>query len=185
MFSKSSNKEPEAAPPAQAPASGAVSSAAVAAAAAATQPKRRSNGVPSIFSAEVIVRGTIISMGDVQVDGKIEGDVRASSLVLGEKASVVGDVYAEDATIRGRVEGGISARKVQLASTCHVSGNILHETLSVEAGAFFEGNCRHSDNPLADAPDGQSDKRSGNGKGAPKAGDDHTRASANFTPLKT
>jgi cytoskeletal protein CcmA (bactofilin family) len=183
MFSKSSNKEPEAASTTTQPAAGAVTPAA---AAAAAQPKRRTAGVPSIFSAEVIVRGTIISMGDVQVDGKIEGDVRASSLVLGEKAAVIGDVYAEDATIRGRVEGGISARKVQLAATCHVSGNILHETLSVEAGAFFEGNCRHSDNPLADAPDGQNDKRSNHsGKGsAPKAADDHSRASANFAPLK-
>jgi hypothetical protein len=31
-----------------------------------------------------------------------------------------------------------------------VEGNILHEAFAVEAGAFFEGNCRHSDNPLAE-----------------------------------
>jgi cytoskeletal protein CcmA (bactofilin family) len=34
-----------------------------------------------------------------------------------------------------------------------VEGNILHEALAVEIGAYFEGNCRHSDNPLANAPE--------------------------------
>ena len=137
MFSKS--KEPEAAP------SSSVTPAA--------QPKRnRANDVPSVISAELIVKGTLISAGDVQVEGKIDGDIRASGLVIGEKAIIVGDVYAEEAVVRGRVEGSIRARRVQLCSTCHVEGNVLHEALSVETGAFFEGNCRHTDNPLADAP---------------------------------
>ncbi len=46
--------------------------------------------------------------------------------------------------------GRIRARKVLLAATSHVEGDILHEAFAVESGAFFEGNCRHSDNPLDD-----------------------------------
>jgi hypothetical protein len=53
-------------------------------------------------------------------------------------------------TVRGHIHGGIRAKKVLLCSTCHVEGNILHEAFAVETGAFFEGNCRHSDNPLAE-----------------------------------
>jgi len=121
---------------------------------AAVQAKRPpGRGAPSIISADLIVRGTLFSAGDVQIDGKVEGDIRAGGLVIGDKAIIVGDVYAEEAVIRGRVEGGISARKVQLCSTCHVEGNILHEALAVEIGAYFEGNCRHSENPLANAPE--------------------------------
>src|ERR1700680_1076411 len=77
----------------------------------APQAKRtaRNGGVPSVISAELIVRGTLISAGDVQVDGKIDGDIRAAGLVIGEKAIIVGDVYAEEASIRGRVEGSIRA----------------------------------------------------------------------------
>jgi cytoskeletal protein CcmA (bactofilin family) len=138
MFSKS--KEPEAAvppPPVAAPA----------------KRTSRNGGVPSIISAELTVRGTLVSAGDVTIDGKVDGDVRAASLVIGEKAVIVGDVFAEEAIVRGRVEGSIRARKVQLCATCHVEGNILHEAFSVESGAFFEGNCRHTDNPLADAPE--------------------------------
>src|SRR5215831_4034688 len=106
MFSKS--KEPEAAAASQ----------------TAGQPKRTGrNGVPSIISAELAVRGTLVSAGDIQVEGRVDGDIRATALVIGEKATILGDIYAEEATIRGRVEGSIRARKVQLCATCRVEGN--------------------------------------------------------------
>src|SRR5476651_1417473 len=114
-------------------------------------PKRPARGtVPSIISADLIVTGTLVSNGDIQIDGVVEGDVRSVGLVIGEKAEIHGEILAEDITVRGRVIGRIRARKVQLAATSHVEGDILHEAFAVEAGAFFEGNCRHSDNQLGD-----------------------------------
>jgi cytoskeletal protein CcmA (bactofilin family) len=108
------------------------------------------SSAPSIISADLVVNGTLTSTGDIQIDGRVEGDVRSTGLVVGEKAFIQGEVLAEDLTVRGRIQGAIRARKVLLCSTCHVEGNILHEAFSVEAGAFFEGNCRHSDNPMAE-----------------------------------
>jgi cytoskeletal protein CcmA (bactofilin family) len=116
-------------------------------------PKPRPAGVratPSVISADLVVTGTLSSTGDIQLDGRIEGDVHSAGLVIGEKAVILGEVLADEVTVRGRVEGSIRARKILLCSTCHVEGNILHEAFAVEAGAFFEGNCRHSDNPLAE-----------------------------------
>jgi cytoskeletal protein CcmA (bactofilin family) len=117
---------------------------------AAQRSKPRTPSAPSIISADLVVVGTLKSNGDVQIDGRCEGDVYAASLVIGEKAFIHGDVAAEEVTVRGRVEGAIRARKVLLASTCRVQGNILHEAFAVETGAYFEGNCRHAENPLAD-----------------------------------
>jgi cytoskeletal protein CcmA (bactofilin family) len=117
----------------------------------AAQPKRATKGtVPSIISADLTVTGTLVSSGDIQIDGIVEGDVRSVGLVIGERAEIHGEILAEDLTVRGRVMGRIRARKVQLSATSHVEGDILHEAFAVEAGAFFEGNCRHSDNPLGD-----------------------------------
>ena len=96
------------------------------------------------------MNGTLTSTGDIQIDGRVEGDVRSAGLVIGDKAFIHGEVMAEDVTVRGRVQGSIRARKVLLCATSHVEGNILHEAFAVETGAFFEGNCRHADNPLAD-----------------------------------
>jgi cytoskeletal protein CcmA (bactofilin family) len=108
------------------------------------------SAAPSIISGDLVVNGTLTSSGDIQIDGRVEGDVRSAGLVIGDKAFIQGEVLADDVTVRGKVQGSIRARKVFLASTCHVEGNILHEAFAVEAGAFFEGNCRHSDNPLSD-----------------------------------
>ena len=115
-------------------------------------PQKRAvrSAAPSIISGDLVVNGTLTSTGDIQIDGRVEGDVRSAGLVIGDKAFIHGEVMADDLTVRGRVQGSIRARKVLLCATSHVEGNILHEAFAVEAGAFFEGNCRHSDNPLAD-----------------------------------
>ena len=125
-----------------------IPSMAAAPAAAVKRPTRST--APSIISADLTVTGTLVSNGDIQIDGIVEGDVRSVGLVIGEKAEIHGEILAEDITVRGRVIGRIRARKVQLAATSHVEGDILHEAFAVEAGAFFEGNCRHSDNPLGE-----------------------------------
>ena len=114
-------------------------------------PRRtRGSAAPSIISSDLVIAGTLTSTGDVQIDGRVEGDVNSAGLVIGDKAFIHGDVTAEEVTVRGRVQGAIRARKVLLASTCHVEGNILHEAFAVETGAYFEGNCRHADNPLGE-----------------------------------
>ena len=126
---------------------------------AAVPPKRsaaRTGSVPSIVSADLTVTGTLNTSGDMQIDGILEGDVRSSSLVIGERAEVHGQIWAEDVTIRGRVIGRIHARKALLCATSHVEGDIVAEGFAVEAGAFFEGNCKHSDNPLGDKDTQQS-----------------------------
>lgn len=137
MFSSKSKDNPPASSPA-------------AATNAAAQKRTRSGAAPSIISSDLVVNGTLTSTGDIQVDGRVEGDVRSAGLVIGDKAVINGEVFAEEVTVRGRIQGSIRARKVLLCSTCHVEGNILHEAFAVETGAFFEGNCRHADNPLAD-----------------------------------
>lgn len=117
---------------------------------AAAAKRTRALSAPSIISADMTINGTIQSTGDIQIDGRVEGDVRSVGLVIGDKAEIHGEIFAEDVTVRGKVVGRIRARKVLLAATSHVEGDILHEAFAVESGAFFEGNCRHSDNPLGD-----------------------------------
>jgi len=171
------------------------------AAPASMQAKRlpRSSAAPSIISADLTVTGALVSTGDIQIDGRVEGDVHSAGLVIGDKAFIHGDVVAEEVTVRGRVQGSIRGRKVLLASTCHVEGNILHEAFAVETGAFFEGNCRHADNPLAEeAPKKTSDFRAMPQAPAPAPGTPSAVSSmvsrpmatsgataASFTPVKT
>ena len=142
--------------------------------AAARKPARGS--APSILSADAVITGTITCAGDMQIDGRVEGDVRSVSLVIGEKAEILGEIFAEEVVIRGRVIGRIRARKVQLCATSHVEGDILHEAFAVESGAFFEGNCRHSDNPLGEGV--------GEAMQKPRAAAAPAAPSALFAPLR-
>ncbi len=99
--------------------------------------------VPSIISANLRIVGDLVSEGDVQVDGVIEGDVHAHSLTVSQGAAVRGQIIAESVCIRGSVEGQITADMVELGRTAKVNGDIVHAVLSIESGAFLEGHCRH------------------------------------------
>ena len=125
--------------------------------AAAAPAAKRGRPGPSIISTDMAIQGSLSSGGDMQIDGRVEGDIRSAGLVIGEGAEVHGEIFAEDVTVRGKVIGRIRARKVLLAATSHVEGDILHEAFAVESGAFFEGNIRHSDNPLGETMAGAQD----------------------------
>jgi len=114
-------------------------------------PRRPSRAAPSIISNDMLVAGALTAGGDIQVDGKVQGDITSGSLTIGEKAVVEGEILAEEVIVRGKIIGSIRARKVQLCSTCHVEGDIYHQALAVETGAYFEGNCRHSDDPMKES----------------------------------
>lgn len=128
---------------------------------AAPAPTKRSTmkpKAPSILSADLTVTGSIISEGEVQLDGTVQGDVRAGMLTIGEEASVKGEVIAENVVIRGRVEGSVRARQVQLAATARVEGDVIHATLAIESGAYFDGLCKRSSDPLSDKPAAPANK---------------------------
>lgn len=100
------------------------------------------SGVPSIISASLHVVGNLVSEGDIQIDGAVDGDIRTTIVTIGQSAEVKGEVVAESVTVHGKVEGTIRARTVILGKTARVDGDIFQDTLAVEAGAHFEGNCR-------------------------------------------
>ncbi|WP_233354587.1 bactofilin family protein [Woodsholea maritima] len=122
---------------------------------------------PSILSADLSVKGSIASEGEVQLDGSVDGDVRAVTLTIGEEASVNGEVIAETVVVRGRIVGSIRARQVQLAATARVEGDIIHATLAVESGAYFDGHCRRNSDPLSDSAKPANDKPSVSAPPAP------------------
>ncbi len=118
------------------------------------QPARRrasAGGAASILGPDLVITGTVYSEGEIQLDGAVEGDVRAGSLTLGENASIKGEVEADLAVIHGHLIGSLRAREVRLAASSRIEGDIIHSTLSIEAGAYFEGQCRRADDPLSES----------------------------------
>ncbi len=110
------------------------------------EPARQSEkpAVPSLLSADLRIDGDVFSTGPVQVDGEIEGDIRAPHLTVGANAKLSGHIDAETAKISGAVTGHIDARNVVLLPSAKVTGDILHENLTIEAGAFVDGNFKRA-----------------------------------------
>ncbi len=102
----------------------------------------RKPAAPSIIGADLSIVGDLSSEGEVQVDGSIDGDIRTKNLLIGESATVKGEIVGDTIRVYGKVDGQIKARAVILAKSAHVVGNILHENLSIEEGAFLEGHCK-------------------------------------------
>jgi cytoskeletal protein CcmA (bactofilin family) len=92
------------------------------------------------------VVGDLISGGDVQVDGAIEGDISARSVTVSEGATAKGQITADKVLIRGEVQGQITADSVDLGRTARIIGDIVHNDLSIERGAYLEGQCRRKEN---------------------------------------
>ena len=70
-----------------------------------------------------------------------------------------GAISGETVRICGAVNGQIKGTTVTLAKTAKVIGDVLHQTLSIEPGAFFEGQCRRIDSAQIGARHRASSKK--------------------------
>ncbi len=112
----------------------------------ATAPKAKPPA--SVLSSDLHISGNIKTTGDIQIEGTVEGDIRAHLLTIGESATVKGEVMADDVVINGRIVGRVRGLKVRLTSTARVEGDIIHKTIAIESGAHFEGSVQRQDDPL-------------------------------------
>ncbi len=100
-----------------------------------------SGTIVSIIAADVRIVGNIISQGDLQIDGQVEGNITCQTLVVGELARISGEVTAERVKVHGELTGKINATVISITHTARVLGDVTHESLEVEVGAQMEGHC--------------------------------------------
>jgi cytoskeletal protein CcmA (bactofilin family) len=105
----------------------------------------------SSISSDLSIVGKIVGHGSLTIFGHVEGELRASTIVIAEGAQMEGDIIAEELTIGGRVNGTVHANRVKLMSTAVVKGDIFHRTLSIEENARFEGTSRRQEKTI-DSP---------------------------------
>ena len=96
---------------------------------------------PSLILIDSVVRGSLVSSGDVFVEGTIEGDVQAAVVVVGSSGLVEGLLSGRTVTIYGRVIGIVRADEVCLMPGSHVEGDVISGDLSLHWGALLEGRC--------------------------------------------
>jgi len=121
----------------------------------------------SCIGSSMSIVGNIECGGPAQVYGKIEGELRATELLIGQGAEVEGSIQAQEVTINGRVKGTVRAVRVKLQGAT-VEGDIIHRTLSIDERSVFEGMSRRVENPVERRAENLADSSSAAGKTAPK-----------------
>jgi cytoskeletal protein CcmA (bactofilin family) len=104
-------------------------------------------GTGSCIGSGMSIVGNIECKGQAQVFGRIEGELRASQLLISDGAQVEGNVIAQDVTVCGNVKGTIRAVRVKLQNGGAVEGDIFHRSLAVDENSLFEGSSRRVENP--------------------------------------
>jgi cytoskeletal protein CcmA (bactofilin family) len=105
-------------------------------------------GTGSCIGSGMSIIGNIECKGPAQVFGRIEGELRASDLLIGDGAHIEGSVVAQDVTVCGRVKGTVRAVHVKLQNGGMVEGDIFHRSLSIDENSQFERSSRRVENPI-------------------------------------
>lgn len=101
-------------------------------------------GTPSVsvISKALKITGQLESTEDIQIEGEVDGDVRAISVHVGPNAKIKGTVRGDHVQLSGQVDGKIEAKKVVLTRTARMSGDVIHQDITIESGAFIDGHCK-------------------------------------------
>ncbi len=102
-------------------------------------PQGAAGGVPSIISPDLKIVGNLKSDGEIQIDGAVKGDIKGHMLTVGEQGKIDGSIVADTVRIFGTINGRVQAKTVRIDKSARVTADITHGSLTIEAGAYFEG----------------------------------------------
>ncbi|MFT3747810.1 MAG: polymer-forming cytoskeletal protein [Agriterribacter sp.] len=111
-----------------------------------------SSSSTSLIGAGTIIRGDIISNGDIRIDGTLKGNISGSAKVLiGAEGVIEGDVEGQQADILGKITGKILIKDLlNLRGKAIIKGNISAGKLQVEPTVTFKGQCHVGEGTVAD-----------------------------------
>lgn len=98
-------------------------------------------GGRNILSSDVAIKGKLRFSNELIVDGRIDGEVCSDGdLVVGENATIVGDVKTRSVVVHGRIEGNIVVtERCELKRSASLHGDVVAGKLAIEEGATFLG----------------------------------------------
>ena len=103
------------------------------------QRDKSERGQMSVIGADIVITGNIEASVDLHIEGRVNGDVRCATLILGESSSVNGKIYADRVRVSGAVDGAIETKDLAIEATARVTGDITYDRLRVANGGIMEG----------------------------------------------
>lgn len=91
--------------------------------------------IPSLISKNVVITGDIKNAANIEIEGKIEGNIFADTITLREGGEITGNVKSKIFNIKGNFNGNSVAEKINISDTAVVNGMLEYSFLSVDYGA--------------------------------------------------
>jgi len=100
------------------------------------------------LSADVEIKGSIKFQNELTIDGKVEGEITSSGvLIIGENSEVRGEIKTKSVTVHGKVQGNITVEeRCELKGRAQLIGDLKAARLVIEEGATFVGKSEVSPN---------------------------------------
>lgn len=93
-----------------------------------------------LISKETLVKGTIETSSLIQIEGTLEGDINANSLIhVGKTGKIIGNIFADSILVDGTISGEVIANRIEIGSTGKVVANISSKIFVIHEGGIFEG----------------------------------------------
>lgn len=95
----------------------------------------------TIIGADCVIQGDIKLDGNIEVYGKIKGNVTSGTFKVSvmNNGSIEGDVIAEHVSINGRLAGVCHARNIEILQKGVLNGVCRAEVFSINTGGVFVG----------------------------------------------
>ena len=106
---------------------------------------------PSVIGAGIAITGNIEATDDLQVEGRVTGDVRCATLILGERSLIKGSIYATRVHAAGTVEGSIETGDLAVEASARIVGDVTYARVRIAAGGIVQGQMKHKSSAEEDS----------------------------------
>jgi cytoskeletal protein CcmA (bactofilin family) len=100
-----------------------------------------SSASKNVLNSDVEIKGDLKFAGELTFEGKLDGEIHSDgSLLLGDSATINGNLSVGSVVVRGKVNGNVTAKdKIEIKSKAELFGDIRAAKLVIEEGVTFVG----------------------------------------------
>jgi len=106
--------------------------------------KRGEVKTSTVIGKETEFKGTLKNNESIRIDGKFKGEIQTEGeVIVGNGAEVQANIKAKSVSIAGKVVGDVDCEeRVELFSSGSLRGKVKASNLTIDDGAFFNGECK-------------------------------------------
>lgn len=105
----------------------------------AQSPAPRALTKPSIISEGFEFVGTITSEGTLNIAGVVKGKITARSVLVDVEGQVEGELNADSLMVKGKVVGEVQCQDLNVGPRAYVDGSITYQNIHIQRGGRVAG----------------------------------------------